>query len=417
MVYQPTMASLEQQVRDCLEFMQEDFVDSLLGLLLFFALLIWFPPAYARQSTERVVSPEVSVDHRVTIRFDAPMAKKVFVSMDGYRKPLRMTKDQSGVWSVTTDPLVPDFYGYSILKDGLFRIDPNNPIMRPNLFMSDNSVHVPGPPSLPWEVNDVQHGQVHQHFYHSNLAGDDRDVYIYTPAEYDAPSTQRYPVLYLLHGFSDEANAWIEIGRVNVILDNLIAQGKAKPMIVVMPLCYGTREIVAHGLLVTRTGELFARNYERFREMLVQEVMPIVETTYRVKIDREARAIAGLSMGGSEVLFIGLSDLDRFGYLGVFSSIGLKHQYATMFPNLDSNAATKIRVFWMSCGRDDLFLKENTVFRDWLTTRGIHVQWVESPGAHCWPVWRRNLADLLTQLFQEKSVPSDYWTQQVQPQR
>jgi enterochelin esterase family protein len=412
------MPSLEQQLRDCQEFLEERFVDGLRAL--FFVLLIWFsshPPGYPQQLPERIVSPEVSSDHRVTVRFRAPKAKRVLVSMDGYRRPLRMTKDQKGVWSVTTDPLVPDFYGYSILTDGVFRLDPNNPMLRPNLFLSDNSVHVPGPPSLPWEMNAVPHGQIHHHFYHSSVAGDDRDLYVYTPPKYDGSGQQRYPVLYLLHGFSDEANAWISIGRADIILDNLIAQGKAKPMIVVMPLCYATREIIAHGSLVTRTPELFARNYDKFNEALVQEVMPMVESTYPVKADRESRGIAGLSMGGSEALFVGLKNLDRFAYLGAFSSIGLKNHYAAMFPNLDSNAALKIHVFWMSCGRDDLFLKVNKKFRDWIATKEIGVQWVESPGAHWWPVWRRNFSDFLPQLFQEKSVPSDYWTQQAQPQR
>ena len=387
---------------------------------LFLVLLICLSPrpaAFAQQSPERIVSPEVSADHRVTIRFHAPKAKKVWVSIDGYRKPLRMTKDQSGVWSVTTDPLVPDFYGYSILRDGLFRVDPNNPMVRPNLFFSDNNVHVSGPSSLPWEMNDVPQGQVRRHFYHSNVVGDDRDFYVYMPPSYDVSAEQRYPVLYLLHGFSDEANAWTLIGRANVILDNLIAQGKAKPMIVVMPLCYGTGEIVAHGGLVTRARGLSAASYEKFGEALVQEVIPMVESTYRVKTDRESRAIAGLSMGGSEALIIGLNNLDRFAYLGAFSSVGMNNRYAARFPNLDSSAAAKLRVFWISCGRDDLLLKENRNFRDWLASKGIYVQWVESPGAHWWTVWRRNLSDLVPQLFQENSVPSDNWTQQVQPQR
>ena len=390
------------------------------GVSLFPVILIWLfshVAAFGQESPERIVSPEISADHRVTIRFRAPKAKKILVVIDGYRKPLHMAKDQNGVWSVTTDPFVPDFYGYSILRDGLFLPDPNNPMVRPNLLISDNSVHVPGPSSLPWEMNDVPHGEVHHQLYHSNLAGEDRDFYAYTPPEYNTVEKQRYPVLYLLHGFSDEANAWTLIGRANIILDNLIAQGKAKPMIVVMPLCYGTREVIAHGSLVTRTRELFARNYEKFREVLIQEVIPLVESTYRVKTDRESRAIAGFSIGGSETLFVGLKDLNHFAYLGAFSSIGMKSHYAATLPGIDSSAAVKIRVFWMSCGRDDLFLKENEKFRDWLATKGISVQWVESPGAHWWPVWRRNLSDLLPQLFQEQPVLSDYWTQQVPPQR
>lgn len=374
------------------------------------------PAAFAQKSPKRIVSPEVSSDGRVTIRYRALGANKVSVSMDGYRKHLSMTRDKSGVWSVTTDPLVPDFYAYSIVRDGLFRLDPNNPDVRPNLFVSDNSVHVPGPATLPWEMNDVPHGEVHHHVYHSNLAGDDRDLYVYTPPKYDASGNERYPVLYLLHGFSDDASAWTAIGRANVILDNLIAEGKAKPMILVMPLCYGTHETVRHDLLVPQLRGPIAPKYERFREMLVQEIIPMAESKYRVAADRDSRALAGLSMGGSETLFVGLKELDRFAYLGAFSS-DVTSQFAARFAHLDPDAASKIRVLWMSCGKDDIFLKDNKKFRDWLAGKGIHVQWIESPGSHWWAVWRRNFSDLLPELFQKKPVPSDYWTQQVQPER
>jgi enterochelin esterase-like enzyme len=386
----------------------------------FFVLLIWLcshQVAFAQQPPERVVSPEVSPDHRVTIRFRAPNAKEVSVPIEGYEKPLPMTKGENGVWSVTTDPLVADYYGYSILMDGEDLVDPNNPMLRPNLFNSGNAVRVPGPSTLPWEINDVPHGVVHHHLYHSSVVGDDRDFYVYTPPKYDPASQQRYPVLYLLHGFSDEANAWTVIGHANIILDNLIAQDRAKPMIVVMPLGYGTHEIIAHGWAITRTPDMFQQNYEKFRDALLQEVIPMVEGAYNVKTDRESRAIAGLSMGGSETLFVGLNNLDRFAYLGAFSSGGMHDQYDKTFPNLDSSAAAKIRVFWMSCGKDDHLLAPNEQFRDWLAGKGIHVHWVESPGAHWWPVWRRNLSDLLPQLFQEKPGASDFWTQQVQSQR
>jgi len=374
------------------------------------------PAAFAQKSPVRIVSPEVSPDGRVTIRYSAPKAKKVSLSMDGYRKRLSMARDQNDVWSVTTDPLVPDFYGYSIVTDGFFRLDPDNADVRPNVFIPDNSVHVPGPAMLPWEMKDVPHGQVHHYVYHSNLADDNRDFYVYTPPKYDASGNARYPVLYLLHGFSDDASAWTVIGRANIILDNLIAEGKAKPMILVMPLCYGTHETVRQDLLVPQLRGPIAPKYEKFREMLVQEIMPMAESKYRSATGRDSRAIAGLSMGGSETLFVGLKELDRFAYLGAFSS-DVTSQFAAKFDHLDPNAASKIRALWMSCGRDDLFLKDNKKFRDWLVRKGIHVQWVESPGSHWWAVWRRNFSDLLPQLFQEKPVASDYWTQQVQPER
>ena len=160
-----------------------------------------------------------------------------------------MQKDEQGIWSATIGPLQPDTYGYSLSVDGVGLIDPSNQLMKPNLLNTESAVHVPGPPSapLPWEVADVPHGQIHHHFYRSKIVGDDRDFYVYTPPGYSAAARQDYPVLYLLHGFSDSANGWSEVGQANVILDNLIAQGKAKPMIVVMPLGYGDMEVIKRG--------------------------------------------------------------------------------------------------------------------------------------------------------------------------
>jgi len=370
--------------------------------------LIWMTVAagafaQAPQPPPHIVSPEVSADHRVTIRFLAPGATDVSVSMEGFLTPLPMTKDDRGVWTVTTGPLDPEYYGYSILMDGIPRADPENPLAKPNLLSPGSMVYVPGPSSLPWETTDVPHGVVHHHFYHSAIVGDNRDFYVYTPPGYDAAAKTRYPVLYLLHGYSDGANGWTAVGRANMILDNLIAQGKAKPMIVVMPLGYGAPAVLAGGWAhVGNRTALFQENYEKFGDTLLQEVIPMVEKEYRVKTDRRSRAIAGLSMGGAETLFVGLNHVDRFAYVGAFSSGGLNDDYAKAFPNLDSSANSKLRVLWMSCGKDDHLLAPNEKLRDWLEGKGIHVEWVETPGAHWWPVWRQNLVTLLPQLFQQK---------------
>lgn len=359
--------------------------------------------AFPKQQ-ERIVSPEVSVDRRVTIRFRAPGAKQVVVRMDGFLKRLPMGKDEQGIWSVTTEPLEPDYYGYSILMDGVALIDPNNSLLIPNLLEPSCAAHVSGPPSVPWETKDVPHGTEHHHFYHSRLVGDDRDFYVYTPPNYDASAQQRYPVLYLLHGFSDDASAWTAVGRANVILDNLIAQGKAKPMLMVMPLGYGAPEILKVGWGAWNQPELRRKNSEKFRDALLEEVVPMVESKYRVKSDRESRAIAGLSMGGAETLLVGLNNLDRFAYLGAFSSADASDEYEKTYPGLDRNEGAKLKVLWMSCGKDDPLLEANEKLRDWLEGKGIHVEWVETRGAHWWPVWRRNLSDFLPQLFQEQKA-------------
>ncbi len=344
-------------------------------------------------------SPEVLPDHRVTFRFRDPNAKQVLLAREGV-PPQPMQKDDQGVWSLTTDPLEPDLYGYAFVADGVSLIDPANPLMKPNLLFTESMVHVPGSSSLPWEVNDVPHGIVHHHFYKSGVVGDERDYYVYTPPGYDPKAGKLYPALYLLHGFSDDASGWTSVGYANVILDNLIAQGKAKPMPVVMPLGYGAPEIVAPGGPARRRPGLFQQNMDKFREALLTEVIPAVEKSYRVARDRNARAIAGLSMGGAESLLVGLNTLDSFAWVGSFSAGGVGQNFDTSFPNLDSNANARLRLLWIACGTEDRLIDPNRKFRDWLTAKNIHFTPIETPGQHTWMVWRRNLANFAPLLFQ-----------------
>jgi len=355
-------------------------------------------PSPAPTPPPPLVSPEVLADKRVTFRFRAPNAKEVTVDREGAPK-LAMEKDAQGVWSVTTDPLPPDIYGYGFVADGVRLVDPSNSVIIPNLLNKSSALHVPGPASLPWEVGDVAHGTLHHHFYRSRVVGDDRDFYVYTPPAYDPHESKRYPVLYLLHGFSDDASGWTAVGRAHVILDNLIAAGKAKPMLVVMTLGYGAPEFVSRGFGVFRDVALRQRNYERYRDALFTEVIPFVESTYRVTADRESRAIAGLSMGGAESLFVGLNALDRFASIGAFSTGGLPEDFDATFPGLDAKAA-QLRTLWIACGTEDGFINANRKFHTWLDAKGVKHTMVETPGAHTWMVWRRNLATFVPLLFQ-----------------
>src|SRR5437868_7674246 len=323
--------------------------------------------ALAQAPPERIVSPEVHIDNRVSFRFRAPNAKEVLLTLEGTTKSLPMQKDEQGVWSVTTEPLEPDFYGYSFVADDVHLIDPSNSLMKPNLLGTTSQVHVPGPASLPWEVNGVTHGEIHHHFYKSAVVGDERDFYVYTPSGYDARGKQTYPVLYLLHGFSDAANGWTAVGRANVILDNLIAQGKAKPMIVVMPLGYGDFEVVRRGWGSWSDKELAVRNLSKFIDILLGEVIPQVEQSYRTKKNRESRAIAGLSMGGAESLRSGLNHLDQFAWIGAFSSGGMDLQeFNAEFPGVDGTPNKKLKLLWIACGADDGLIKINRDFKGWL---------------------------------------------------
>ena len=354
--------------------------------------------AFAQTAPAPVISPKVLSDNRVTFRFRAPNVKEVALSLEGASKDLTMQKDEQGVWSVTSEPLTPDFYGYSFVADGVHLIDPSNPLMKPNLLNTTSQVHVPGA-SLPWEVDDVPHGEVHHHYYKSGVVGDQRDFYVYTPPGYDGRGKQTYPVLYLLHGFSDDASGWTAVGRANVILDNLIAQGKTKPMLVVMTLGYGAPEILRGGFGAFRNTELRDRNFAKFSETLLGEVLPRVESAYQVKKDQNSRAIAGLSMGGSESLLTGLNNLDKFAWVGAFSSGGIPEEFDKDFPKLDAKANSQLKVLWIACGVDDRLIELNRKLRSWLDAKGVHKVDVETPGAHTWMVWRRNLVAFSGLLF------------------
>ena len=354
-------------------------------------------PAQSPPPLAPLVSPEVHSDGSVTFRFRGPNAVEVKLAREG-AEPVPMQKDDQGVWIMTTS-LSPDYYGYSFVADGVRLIDPQNPLLIPNLLTPASAVHVPGPSSLHWELNDVPHGEIHHHFYSSKVAGDDRDYYVYTPAGYDPVAKKTYPVLYLLHGFSDDASGWTAVGHANVILDNLIAQGKAKSMIVVMPLGYGTMEFVHLGWDAWNHTEVRDRNFDKFREALLTEVMPQVESEYRITKGGNERAIAGLSMGGSESLLTGLNHLDKFSWVGAFSSGGISDDFQKDFPALDARANQQLHLLWIACGTEDRLIAVNRNLREWLKSKGVKATGIETSGMHTWMVWRRNLAEFAPLLF------------------
>jgi enterochelin esterase-like enzyme len=349
---------------------------------------------------QRIVSPEVTPDGRVTFRLQAPQAKEVRLHCEGL-DDVALQRDDQGLWVYTSQPLEPDIYAYSFLVDGCRVIDPNNPLLKYNLLNTESQVHVPGPLSLPWELNDVPHGEIHHHFYKSAVAGDERDFYVYTPPGYNPKAHKRYPVLYLLHGYSDDASAWSTVGCANIILDNLIARKQAQPMIVVMPLGYGTMEIVHAGWGRLRDSGLWQLNQERFSQTLLNEVLPQVEAAYRVAAGREHRAIAGLSMGGAEALLVGLNHLDRFAWVGAFSAGGVSPNYPESFPKLDAKRNPQARLLWVGCGQQDGLFGANKRFSDWLTAQQVRHTWVATPGHHSFRVWRRYLARFAPLLFQK----------------
>jgi len=353
-------------------------------------------------------TPEVHADHSVTFYFYDPGASQVELNMDGHAGGQPMTKDDRGVWTITVPPLQPDLYDYLFVADGVPTLDPSNAVVNPNLRSPSNVFEVRGPQPELWDVQDVPHGIVHQHFYKSAIIGDQRDYFVYTPPSYDPRGHKKYPVLYLLHGYTDDARAWTALGRANVILDNLIAEGKAKPMVVVMPLGYGAPEIVMGPRASFNSAALRKKNVDLFTQALLKEVIPQVQSMYKVSTKREDRAIAGLSMGGAESLLTGLNHIDMFAWVGSFSAGGLNSDYARDFPGLNATSASRLRLLWVACGKDDRYVGKiplitaNRQFVAWLRSNNIPVTFVETPGMHEWPVWRKNLIQYSQLLFQSK---------------
>jgi enterochelin esterase family protein len=353
-----------------------------------------------------VTSPEVLADHRVTFRLRLPDVKEVSVRIDGVANPLAMQKDAGGIWSVTTEPLAPDYYGYMFLVDGAAVLDPSNNTIKPNLLYRANELHVPPASSdssnsawPTWEISNVPRGEIHHHFYRSKVVGDERGYLVNIQTGNNPVWKQTYPVLYILHGYIDNTKAWTAVGRANVILDNLIARGKAKPMLIVMPLGYGAPEILLLDSGALRDPGIGQRNFDRFQDALLTEVIPRVEAEYLVRNDRDSRAIAGLSMGGAESLMTGLNNLNEFAWIGAFSSGGLSPEFDKEFPGQDASANARLRLLWIACGTDDHLIEINRSLRAWLAAKNIRHADVETPGAHTWLVWRRNLAEFAQLLF------------------
>src|SRR6202050_628211 len=343
------------------------------------------------------VSPEVHTDGTVTLRLRAPNAQKVDLVLEGAVTAMQQGAD--GLWTATTPVLAPEIYAYRFEVDGTPTLDPRNVDVRDNLLTLWSNLTVPGTSPEPWEVQSIPHGIVEHHFYTSQvvlgLPNNQSDYYVYTPPGYNPKSRESYPVLYLLHGYSDAADGWTQVGKANFILDSLIASGKAKPMIVVMTLGYGNMAVLKPG----RTPELSEQNYDLYQKALVTEVIPQIEANYHVSKKREDRAIAGLSMGGHESLFVGLTHPELFAWIGTFSA-GLNAKAIADLPQTNAQKAN-LRLLWMACGVDDGLLKPNQTVIAALKAEGLPVTAIETPGHHQWPGWGDNLLHFAPLLFQK----------------
>jgi len=349
-------------------------------------------PAPAPPRPKRILSPEIAEDHHVTFRVRAPQAQAVELRGQWTTDKLALAKDEEGVWSLTTGPVEAGVWEYSVIIDGLTMIDPANSVMKPQRFPSASILHIPGTPPNVWDFQDVPHGAVHQHTYLSKALGRPRDCVIYTPPGYETDTTRTYPLLVLQHGSGDNQQTWVTHGKANWILDNLIAQGKARPMIILM--------IDGHPLgAFPREGSDRTKAMEAFRDELFQDAIPLTEARYRVEKDAAHRAIAGLSMGGWQSLSIGLSSLDRFGAIGSFS--GAPPEESFVAPAFADVAGTNqhLKLLWIAVGKDDFLREKNELFVARLTEAKVNHEWHVTEGAHSWPVWRGYLAEFAPKLF------------------
>ncbi|HEY0307742.1 MAG TPA: alpha/beta hydrolase-fold protein [Acidobacteriaceae bacterium] len=348
-------------------------------------------------------SYDVHSNGSITFHLTAPGAKAVELGLEGAAKPLPMTRDASGIWSVTTEKLAPEIYGYSFTVDGVRQLDPLSTDARDNYIFLWNNVLVPGTTPEPWELQAIPHGAVTHHVFTTKnvegLPAGQEDYYVYTPPGYDPRRVEAYPVLYLLHGWSDKANAWTAAGHADRILDTLIDAGKAKPMVVVMPLGYGTMHTLQRG---KDLKTLLYQNTGGFSRVLLEEVMPQVERAYHVRRDRNGRAIAGLSMGGLESVTVGLAHTERFAWIGSFSGAFLQSAPPTITPE-----QAKLRLLWIACGTEDGLLNDNRTEITGLKQKGFTVNTVETPGMHTWMVWRDNLIHFAPLLFKQTAAKGE----------
>jgi len=356
--------------------------------------------------------PEVHADGSVTFKLKAPNAQKVQiepiagqVKVNGYnglgKGIFDMTRDANGLWSVTTHPAVPGLHSYWVVVDGV-RLNDTKSKTYGSTKMQSCGVDIPEPGVNFYDIKDVPHGQVRIQWYYSKIGNAWRRAYLYVPAEYDEKPKKRYPVLILRHGGGEDETGWVEQGRANFIMDNLIAEGKARPMIVVMD--WGQVPLPNQPVHIPSTPPP-----PEIGEVTVKELIPMVDATFRTIADREHRAMAGLSMGSVQTLYIGLAHLDLFSYLGVFSRRPMsadEFNVQTSFGGVFTNAKEfnkKMKLFWWGAGtaEEGIYNATKANLAE-LAEIGIKSVFVEFPRtSHEWQTWRKSLFDFAPRLFWE----------------
>ena len=332
-----------------------------------------------------ISSPDVQADHSITFRYYSRSAQRVYVNGEFLKKPVKMNKDTSGVWSVTVPAVTPDIYPYSFWVDSVQLADPNNSYVFANERFKRSIVDIPGDQPLIHSLQNVPHGKISYRCYKSATLGTTRPLLIYTPPGFDPNGETKYPVLYLIHGGSDTEETWTKVGRANLIADNLIAQGKAKPMIIVMPY-----------------GNVRPKPMPDFTPDVINDIIPFIEANYPVSQKSEHRAVAGFSVGGGQTLNIGLTNTDKFAYVCSYAPYTATDEFKKNFTNWVPDAKTinkHLKLFTISVGTEDFLyesVKQNiAMFQE----KKLNVQPLVVSGGHTWMNCKLFLANSLQTVF------------------
>ena len=355
-----------------------------------------------------VISPKVNADKTVTFSYLAPLAKEVKLSGQFQKAPVAMTKDSIGIWSVTVGPIKPDIYPYSFQVDGVNVMDPANVAFFPNERFKGSLVDVPGETPLIHSMKDVPHGTITYEYYPSveNTIG---SLVIYTPPGYDNESAKKYPVFYLISGTTDTEETWFKVGRTNLILDNLIAEGKAKPMIIVMP--YGNMKArVAEQKGQSKPADPISRENpeavsraKAFEDDLVKNVIPHVEKNYRTIANKDGRAIGGFSRGGGQTLRTAFGNMDKFSWICCYSAGLSPQEMENSYKHIGEKPEStnkQLKLLWVSVGNEDFLYKPVMEFMDYLKSKNVNFKSLISDGGHTWMNTKLYLSTTAQLLFQ-----------------
>jgi enterochelin esterase family protein len=354
---------------------------------LFYTLFFLFAATVSirAQRAPLLSSPDVHPDNTVTFRYYSRNAQQVSLSGEFLTGSQPMQKDTSGIWSITVGPVKPDIYPYSFTVDNVQMADPNNSYIFANERFKRSIVDIPGSTPLIHSLQNVPHGKISYHYYKSGTLDTVRRVLVYTPPGYNANGKTKYPVLYLIHGGSDTEETWTKVGRANLVADNLIAQGKAKPMIIVMPY-----------------GNVRPRPMPDFTKEVINDIIPFIEANYLVLPDSKSRAVAGFSVGGGQTLNIGLTNTDKFGYVCSYAPYTATEEFKKNFTDWKPDAALinrQLKLFTISVGTEDFLyepVKQNIAMYE---GKNIKLKTYIVPGGHTWMNCKLFLANSLQELF------------------